>query len=84
MIGLGAEGDGAGGRETIRMSPRTRCIMVWALALLLIAPALALAAPEGQVTYALHFSLAPTLFEPAETPGVVSPFMILYALASSN
>jgi peptide/nickel transport system substrate-binding protein len=32
------------------------------------------------MTYALHFSLAPTLFEPAETPGVVSPFMILYAL----
>ncbi len=25
--------------------------------------------------WALHFSLAPTLFEPAETPGVVSPFM---------
>jgi peptide/nickel transport system substrate-binding protein len=54
--------------------------MVSVLALVLIAPALALAAPEGQMTYALHFSLAPTLFEPAETPGVVSPFMILYAL----
>jgi peptide/nickel transport system substrate-binding protein len=54
--------------------------MVSVLALVLIAPALTLAAPEGQMTYALHFSLAPTLFEPAETPGVVSPFMILYAL----
>src|SRR5215831_11528820 len=43
-------------------------------------PDVALAAPDGQMTYALHFSLAPTLFEPAETPGVVSPFMILYAL----
>jgi peptide/nickel transport system substrate-binding protein len=32
------------------------------------------------MTWALHFSLAPTLFEPAETPGVVSPFLILYAL----
>ena len=32
------------------------------------------------MTWALHFSLAPTLFEPAETPGVVSPFMIFYAL----
>src|SRR5688572_8852024 len=50
------------------------------LALVLIVPAIALAAPEGQMTWALHFSLAPTLFEPAETPGVVSPFMILYAL----
>jgi peptide/nickel transport system substrate-binding protein len=54
--------------------------MVCLVALVLLAPALALAAPEGQMSWALHFSLAPTLFEPAETPGVVSPFMILYAL----
>ena len=38
------------------------------------------AAPEGQLTWAVHFSLAPTLFEPAETPGLITPFMILYAL----
>ena len=50
------------------------------LALVLVFPSLALAAPDGQLTLALHFSLAPTLFEPAETPGVVSPYMILYAL----
>jgi peptide/nickel transport system substrate-binding protein len=35
---------------------------------------------EGQLTWAVHFTLAPTLFEPAETPGLVTPFMILYAL----
>ena len=62
------------------LSRRTRCVMVGMLALVLVAPARAFAAPEGQMTWALHFSLAPTLFEPAETPGVVSPFMILYAL----
>jgi peptide/nickel transport system substrate-binding protein len=50
------------------------------VALVLIAPLAAAAGPEGQITWALHFSLAPTLFEPAETPGVVSPFMVLYAL----
>jgi peptide/nickel transport system substrate-binding protein len=61
------------------MSPRA-AVMVAVLALALAAPATALSAPEGQMTWALHFSLAPTLFEPAETPGVVSPFMILYAL----
>jgi len=38
------------------------------------------AVPEGQLTFAVHFTLAPTLFEPAETPGLVTPFMILYAL----
>src|SRR5262249_20796210 len=61
------------------MSRRTR-IAAAVLAAALAAPAAALAAPEGQMTWALHFSLAPTLFEPAETPGIVSPFMILYAL----
>jgi peptide/nickel transport system substrate-binding protein len=62
------------------MNRRTHLVLVAILSLALAAPAPAQGAPEGQVTYALHFSLAPTLFEPAETPGVVSPFMILYAL----
>src|SRR6195256_697719 len=65
---------------TERLSRLTRFLMVGVLALALVGPSRALAAPEGQMTWALHFSLAPTLFEPAETPGVVSPFMILYAL----
>jgi peptide/nickel transport system substrate-binding protein len=70
------------GGAPMRMSllRRSRRIMVWVVILVLAAPVLTLAAPEGQMTWALHFSLAPTLFEPAETPGVVSPFMILYAL----
>jgi len=59
---------------------RRRGFVVAAFALLTIAPRPAAATPEGQMTWALHFSLAPTLFEPAETPGIVSPFMILYAL----
>src|SRR2546426_2267287 len=37
-------------------------------------------APAGQMTWALHFTLAPTLFEPAETPGLITPFIVLYAL----
>src|SRR5712692_6469783 len=40
----------------------------------------AAAAPEGQMTWAVHISLAPTWFDPAETPGIGTPFMILYAL----
>ena len=61
------------------MKRRTSLLLVL-LALAALAPLPAAAAPEGQITWALHFSLAPTLFEPAETPGVVSPFMIMYAL----
>jgi peptide/nickel transport system substrate-binding protein len=57
-----------------------RRIVVVLLAMALIVPAVAHAAADGQMTWALHFSLAPTLFEPAETPGIVTPFMILYAL----
>ena len=37
-------------------------------------------AANGQLVYASHISLAPTWFDPAETPGIVTPFMLLYAL----
>jgi len=36
--------------------------------------------PEGQLTWGIHVSLAPTWFDPAETPGIITPFMVLYAL----
>src|SRR5262249_45394746 len=38
------------------------------------------AAPEGQVRFAVTITLAPTWFDPAETPGVITPFLTLYAL----
>src|SRR4051812_8904285 len=45
------------------------------------APGMALAAgPAGQLTWGIHVSLAPTWFDPAETPGLITPFMVLYAL----
>src|SRR5438105_2052417 len=47
---------------------------------LLLAAAPAVAAPEGELTWAVHISLAPTWFDPAETPSVITPFMMLYAL----
>jgi len=50
-----------------------------ALAALLVA-APAVAAPEGELTWAVHISLAPTWFDPAETPSVITPFMMLYAM----
>jgi peptide/nickel transport system substrate-binding protein len=37
-------------------------------------------APAGQMTWAVHFSLAPTFFDPAETTGIITPFLVLYAL----
>jgi peptide/nickel transport system substrate-binding protein len=38
------------------------------------------AAADGQLTWAVHVSLAPTWFDPAETPGIITPFMLMYAL----
>jgi peptide/nickel transport system substrate-binding protein len=49
------------------------CVLAWPGAV----PA---AGPEGQLTWAVHISLAPTWFDPAETPGMITPYMVLYAL----
>ncbi len=38
------------------------------------------AKPEGTMTWGLHFTLAPTYFDPAETAGLATPFKFLYAL----
>ena len=76
------------------MNRRRRQLVARVLALTLIASTHTIAAPEGradapagradapagQMTWALHFTLAPTLFEPAETPGLITPFIVLYAL----
>ncbi|HEY1300964.1 MAG TPA: hypothetical protein VGF07_10740, partial [Stellaceae bacterium] len=40
-------------------------------------PARAAAAPQGTLTWGIHVSLAPTWFDPAETPGIITPFMVL-------
>jgi len=37
-------------------------------------------APSGQMTWAIHVTIAPILFDPAETTGIITPFMFLYAL----
>jgi peptide/nickel transport system substrate-binding protein len=35
---------------------------------------------EGQLIWGVHVSLAPTWFDPAETSGMITPFMVMYAL----
>src|SRR4249919_2740528 len=49
------------------------------LAVLAVAVPVA-AAPEGQLTWGVHISLAPTWFDPAETQGLITPFMVMYAI----
>src|ERR1700694_645236 len=38
------------------------------------------AQPDGQLTIAFDASIAPTFLDPAETPGIGTPFVFLYAL----
>ena len=45
------------------------------------APGLALAGgSDGRLIWGIHVSLAPTWFDPADTQGIITPFMVLYAL----
>ena len=60
-------------------SRRRRPLVAAIFAVLLSSPAVA-AEPAGQMTWALHFTPAPSLLEPAETPGLITPFMFLYAI----
>ena len=38
------------------------------------------AATAGLLTYAVHVSLTPSWFDPAESTGIVTPYMVMYAL----
>jgi peptide/nickel transport system substrate-binding protein len=40
----------------------------------------ALAAPEGTMTWGVHITLASRWLDPAETEGIITPFMVLYGL----
>jgi peptide/nickel transport system substrate-binding protein len=60
---------------------RRNLIALSALGVVAAGQGTALAAgPEGQLTWAVHISLAPTWFDPAETPGMITPFLLIYAL----
>ena len=65
------------------LNPTRRGVLGFSAAAVLgVAPS-ARAAPQGQITIGSHVSLAPTWFDPAETAGIITPFMMLYALHDS-
>jgi peptide/nickel transport system substrate-binding protein len=68
----------------VRVSAATSaCRVLGVLGLVVVAglfmPARGQAA-EGQLTWGVHVSLAPTWFDPAEMPGIITPYMIYYAI----
>src|SRR4029450_6943099 len=62
--------------RTVRVVVATMLVVL----ILAIGASPAVATVEGQMTWAVHASLAPTWFDPAETSGIVTPWMVLYAL----
>ena len=51
-----------------------------AVALVSALPTRLAAAPEGQMNFAAHVTLAPRWLDPAETESAITPFMVLYAI----
>jgi peptide/nickel transport system substrate-binding protein len=64
--------------RSIRRSLRLFALIALTIAAALPAPAAA--APEGQMNFAFHVTLAPRWLDPAETESAISPFLVLYAL----
>jgi peptide/nickel transport system substrate-binding protein len=62
------------------MRQRFRRVTLRVIVVVLATCGPAAAAPEGQLTWAVQFALAPTWFDPAETTGILTPFFVLYAI----
>src|SRR5262249_33189736 len=76
-------GSGEGARPGVKDPDLTRrnLLVSAALAAATGVPGATLAdIPRGQLTWAVHVSLAPTWFDPADTQAVITPYMVLYAL----
>ena len=68
-------GDGAGGFT------RRDALALTGLGLAFANPSLAAAREaKGQLTFGVHVSLAPIWFDPADVSGIITPFLVLYAV----
>jgi peptide/nickel transport system substrate-binding protein len=59
---------------------RLWCAAILAFALMFGAGAARAGAPQGELRWGVHVTLAPTWFDPAETPGLITPYMVMYAV----
>jgi peptide/nickel transport system substrate-binding protein len=54
--------------------------LVGIIALTILSPSRPAAAPTGQMTWAVHFTLAPRWLDPGENEGSITPFLTFYAV----
>jgi peptide/nickel transport system substrate-binding protein len=64
------------------MTHRPWRVLVLAAAALatILCPSGVVAQPQGQLTYAMHVTIAPAWFDPAENTGIATPFMVQEAI----
>jgi peptide/nickel transport system substrate-binding protein len=72
--------DDPNSRNVTALVTRREMLCVAALGALAAGTKPAKAAPDGRITIASHVSLAPIWFDPAETSGIITPFMLMYAM----
>ena len=63
----------------IEVARRLAVVLILSLAITL-PESRAAGAPEGTMTWGVHITLASRWLDPAETEGIITPFMVLYAL----
>ena len=63
-----------------QVRPALFLLVAVALTLAVALPGPVAAAPEGQMNFAFHVTIAPRWLDPAETESAISPFLVLYAL----
>src|SRR6267143_3324255 len=65
---------------TLRPVRASVSLLLAAVLVALTAPPREAAAQGDQVTWGVHINLAPTWLDPAEASGIITPYMISYAL----
>ena len=77
--GTSGSGGGSGGNRLLATRRDLLALAALGAAGTASLPARA-AAPSGQLTIGVHITLAPIWLDPADTQGIITPFMVLYAL----
>jgi peptide/nickel transport system substrate-binding protein len=81
VIGSSSRRRSGGGPGEGGMKPRLGIVVAVLFVVIVTAvPLKGLAAPEGQLTWAVQVSLPPAWFDPADATGILIPFMVYYAI----